>query len=142
MLESTLLDPFGIKRAVNDLVDIAETGHSKAPRQESSATADRLEDYQGLLWHKGETVLGAHFLFFAHRVSQNLDFAQALSRCQDPAEICAQTERYMASMLQDYTTHSVKQFEAIQDQLGTGLAAAERLQEVTTDSLDEIKTRS
>lgn len=26
MLESTLLDPFGIKRAVNDLVDFAETG--------------------------------------------------------------------------------------------------------------------
>ncbi|EFO33516.1 hypothetical protein TRICHSKD4_1286 [Roseibium sp. TrichSKD4] len=45
-------------------------------------------------------------------------------------------------MLQDYTTHSVKQFEAIQDQLGTGLAAAERLQEVTTVSLDEIKQRS
>ena len=97
-----------------------------------------LEDYQGCIWQQAEAVMGAQFRFVASRLQKDLEYLQRLGTCSDPTEILAQTERFFTDMAEDYTVHSNEQYEALQDQLGTGIAAAQRLGQITASNFRHV----
>lgn len=101
-----------------------------------------LEDFQGSIWQQAETALGAQVLFVASRFKKDLEYMHQLAACSDPTEFAAHTEEFLSEMAKDYTLHSAGQFETLQDQLGTGIAAAERMSEIAALSLQDTKTTS
>lgn len=98
-----------------------------------------LEDYQGCMWQQAETVMGAQFRFVVSRLQKDLEYLQRLGTCSDPTDVLAQTEQFFTDMAEDYTVHSTGQYEALQDQFGTSVAAAQRLGQITANNYRDIK---